>query len=51
MEYVNIGIGLFRIACGFLVKKYPSLISGYNTISQKKKVNIDGLSTWIRNAI
>ncbi|MEM7512355.1 MAG: DUF3784 domain-containing protein [Bacteroidota bacterium] len=51
MEYINIGIGLFMILSGFLVKRYPNLIAGYNTMSaeRKKYVNIEGLSSWMKN--
>jgi tRNA 2-selenouridine synthase SelU len=49
MEYVNIGTGLFLIIIGFAIVKYPTLIAGYNTMSEerKKKVDVDGLSSWI----
>ncbi len=52
MIYVNIGTGLFIILIGFLVKQYPDLIAGYNTMSseQKRKVDVEGLSTWMRNS-
>ena len=38
---------------GFLVKSYPNLISGYNTLSPEKKKNVDikGLSTYLRNGL
>ena len=51
MEYINIGIGFFMILSGFLVKRYPNLIAGYNTMSaeRKKHVNIEGLSSWMKN--
>jgi hypothetical protein len=44
-------IGLFLIGIGFLVKAFPNLIAGYNTMSQKQKDNVDieGLSTFMRN--
>ncbi|MEO0340296.1 MAG: DUF3784 domain-containing protein [Bacteroidota bacterium] len=50
--FINTGIGLFIIAIGFLVKKYPNLIAGYNTLSaeRKKQVDIEGLSTWMKNS-
>lgn len=39
------------IGCGFLVKKYPNLIAGYNTMSkvEKKNVDIEKLSTFMQN--
>lgn len=44
-------IGLFLIGIGFLVKAFPNLIAGYNTMSQNQKDNFDieGLSTFMRN--
>lgn len=46
-------IGSFLIALGFLVKSYPNLIAGYNTLpeEQKKNVDIESLSTLIRNGL
>lgn len=50
MIIFNLALGLFMIACGFAVRKYPNLIAGYNTMSeeQKKAVDIDGLSTLMK---
>ncbi|MFN3800289.1 DUF3784 domain-containing protein [Belliella pelovolcani] len=44
---------LTLIALGFLVKVFPNLIAGYNTMSQRQKENVDieGLSTFMRNAL
>jgi hypothetical protein len=44
-------IGLVLIGIGFLVKAFPNLIAGYNTMAQNQKDNVDieGLSTFIRN--
>lgn len=44
-------IGAVMIISGFLVKSYPNLIAGYNTLPeyQKKNVDIKGLSTFMRN--
>lgn len=52
MTLINIITGAFLIVLGFLVKKFPDLIAGYNTMSaeQKEKVDIDGLSTMMRNS-
>ena len=43
--------GVILIICGFLVKAFPNLIAGYNSLteSQKKRVDIQGLSTFMRN--
>ena len=53
MDIVNIITGLFLIGIGFLVKYSPGLIAGYNTIPEdkKKNVDIDGLSTFMRNSL
>jgi hypothetical protein len=41
------------IGIGFLVKAYPNLIAGYNTMSKERKesVDIEGLSTMMRNGL
>jgi hypothetical protein len=51
MNATNLIIGLLMIGIGFLVKLFPNLIAGYNTMSQyaKKNVNSDGLSSYMRN--
>ena len=53
MIILNIVTGLFLVGMGFLVKSYPNLISGYNTLSPEKKKNVDikGLSTYLRNGL
>jgi uncharacterized membrane protein YraQ (UPF0718 family) len=40
------------IGVGFLIKSFPNLIAGYNTMSEDKKkhVDIEGLSTFMRNS-
>lgn len=50
MTIVNLITGVFLIILGLLVKKYPALIAGYNTMSDKEKAltDIDGLSSMIR---
>lgn len=52
MTIVNFLMGGFLIAMGFLVKRYPDLIAGYNTMSpeKKRKVDIIGLSTFMRDS-
>lgn len=42
-------IGFFFIALGILIKLYPHLIAGYNTLSQREKENAkaNGLSTFM----
>ena len=51
MIIFSIVIGLLLIVLGFLVKRYPDLIAGYNSLSPeaKARVDIDGLSTMMRN--
>lgn len=51
MNILTLLTGLFMIATGFMVKRFPNLIAGYNTMSAEKKKNIDieGLSTHMRN--
>ncbi len=50
---IQIIIGLFIIGIGFLVKSFPNLIAGYNTMSEEKKKNVDivGLSTSMRDGL
>ena len=53
MDIISLLTALFFITLGFLVKSFPNLIAGYNTMSpdRKKDVDIKGLSTFIRNAL
>ncbi len=53
MGTVHLIAGLFFIGLGLLVKAYPGLIAGYNTLSpeKKKNVDIDGLSRYVRNGL
>ncbi len=46
-------VGLFLILLGFLVKKFPNLIAGYNTMSaeEKARVDVEGLSSHMRNSL
>ena len=52
MGILNLIFGLFMIGMGFLVKSFPNLIAGYNTMPKNKKENVDivGLSTYMRNS-
>ncbi|PTM08161.1 MAG: hypothetical protein DA407_08765 [Bacteroidetes bacterium] len=45
--------GIILIICGILVKKYPNLIAGYNTLSaeEKKKIDIKRLSNFMHNSL
>lgn len=42
--------GAFLIVCGLLVKRFPMLIAGYNTMPKEKRKNVDieGLSSFMR---
>ena len=45
--------GFMLIVVGLLVKQYPNLLAGYNTLSeeQKKEIDIEKVSTIARNVI
>lgn len=51
MFYPEIVTGTLILIAGFLVKRFPNLIAGYNSLSkeQKKRVDIDGLSTFMKH--
>jgi hypothetical protein len=53
IELINILTGIFLIGSGFLVKRFPDLIAGYNTMSDERKKNVDihGLSSLMRNGL
>lgn len=53
MLLVEILIGFIFIICGLLVKKYPNLIAGYNSMSveEKKKIDIKKFSTFLHNGL
>ena len=53
MIYSQILTSLIFIVSGFLVKKYPNLIAGYNSMSEeeKQKVNINALSTFLKRLL
>lgn len=50
MNTAYIIIGLVFIVLGFLVKRFPVLIAGYNTMSKEQKENVDvnGLGRYMR---
>ena len=50
MFFPELITGSILILSGFLVKIFPNLIAGYNSLSeaQKKRVDIDGLSSYMR---
>ena len=41
MEFFSIFFGLSLIGIGFLIKKYPNSMSGYNTMTYRQKKNVD----------
>lgn len=45
--------GIILIIAGLLVRPFPNLIAGYNTLSKadKDKIDIGRLSTFMRNAL
>jgi hypothetical protein len=45
--------GLLLVFIGLMVKKHPSLLAGYNTMSvgKKKKIDIEKVSTTARNIL
>ncbi len=53
MEFSSYIIGIIFIGLGFLIKAFPGLIAGYNTMSDEEKKNIDveGLGTYGRNCL
>ena len=53
MLFSSLLMGIILIICGFLVKEYPNLIAGYNTMSkeEKEKVDIDSLSLMMKKGL
>jgi hypothetical protein len=53
MNILNLIVGFFMVGLGFLVKSFPNLIAGYNTMPKDKKKNVDieSLSTFMRNGL
>ena len=47
---VQLLVGTLLIILGLLIKRFPMLIAGYNTMpaEQKKNVDIEGLSSFMR---
>ena len=45
--------GLILVFIGLMVKKYPNIVAGYNTMSgeMKKKIDIEKVSTTARNIL
>lgn len=53
MMYSQLLVSIILIICGFLVKKYPDLIAGYNTLSPSEKAKIDskGLALFLKQVL
>lgn len=53
MIYAAFTAGIILIVCGLLVKIYPNLIAGYNSLSEEEKqsVDIDGLSSLMQKGL
>ncbi len=53
MLFSSLLMGAILIICGFLVKEYPNLIAGYNTMNKedKEKVDIDNLSLMMKKGL
>jgi len=53
MIYSQILTSIILIVSGFLAKKYPNLIAGYNSKSQveKEKININALSLFLKQLL
>ena len=53
MEIAHLITGILLIGMGFLVKPFPKLIAGYNTMSEEEKQNVDivGLSTYVKRSL
>lgn len=51
MNFTYLYYGLGIIALGFLLKIFPILIAGYNTMTKEQKENVDikGFSSLMRN--
>ena len=49
-KYIVI-VSIFCVVMGFLVKAFPMLIAGYNTMSHKERAQVDirGFSSFMRN--
>ncbi len=53
MGMIHLITGLIFIGLGFLIRVYPGMIAGYNTMpaEKKKNIDIDGLSRYMRNVM
>lgn len=53
MDTINLFVGGLIIITGFIIKRYPNMLAGYNTMTkeEKKKIDINGITTIIRNCL
>ena len=53
MEITNLIVGGFLIILGLLIKRFPNLLAGYNTMTkeQQRKVDIKGITSVIRTCL
>ena len=53
MGLIHLITGLIFIGLGFLIRAFPGMIAGYNTMpaDKKKNVDIEGLSRYVRNVM
>jgi hypothetical protein len=53
MDYSGLVTGALFIVLGFLVKAFPILLAGYNTMTKEQKANVDikKLSSFARNSL
>ena len=53
MVFAETLFGIIFIIYSLLVKKYPNLIAGYNSMTEeeKKKINIDNLFSSLHNSL
>ncbi|WP_254425434.1 DUF3784 domain-containing protein [Capnocytophaga sp. oral taxon 864] len=51
MDTINCILGVFYITMGFLISKFPNLLSGYNTLSDEEKESLKntGYTLYLRN--
>ena len=53
MDTINLFVGGLIIITGLIIKRYPNMLAGYSTMTkeEKKKININGITTIIRNCL
>jgi uncharacterized membrane protein len=53
MDTINLFIGSLIIIIGLLIKRFPNMLAGYNTMTkeEKRKIDINGITTIIRTCL